>query len=518
MKQEVLSLTVNASKEVSTLNIRLETLASDKQQLELRLAEEAAAVAEKLQAMQKENELLAVKLAAAQAASVAAADKIASLTLFEASWTEGQQRENELCRNIDMLQEQQSRLVRELEEKQAAGSREEALAARVALLEQEAEAARSDMERLRSSGFDAAAAEIKALATAKMDIETEYIRLANERREQEEEMLDALYEAEQEIMRLSAELEKRSKETAVEPKPKEPEKIEPEVVTADRAGKSDRLSSRSDPAAATAAEAVETAPAQPPETRIRPPSAVIDEEPLTEIETVETEPLPPTPDMAPAAPAPAEAGPAPVRPAAETQATPEVLVEPVPVKPAAEPVPPPQPPPAVAVESAAPADTFEDEDMPIAGDHDVLSGLVNEFGSFCGSSGDEVTGFAIDPQLTAVEYSHPAEVIAVIYSCNSVQAVPDGSSTQSCKGYVVALKKGDDYFIYAAWYLPENKKVIVCTPERQPADSTECTRILQDAVAYFEVVGFMMEFEDLGHSVSSYNRILKKIPVLRRIR
>jgi hypothetical protein len=141
---------------------------------------------------------------------------------------------------------------------------------------------------------------------------------------------------------------------------------------------------------------------------------------------------------------------------------------------------------------------------------------LNEFGGFSGSNGTESTEFSVDPNLTAVEYSDLEEIEVLLYSINTVQAVPDSSSIQRCKGYVVATNKEGNYKVYVAWYLTESKRVVICTPQQQPADSEDCVRILQDAVAYFEIVGFMMEIEDLGESVHSYNRAIKKSPVFRR--
>ena len=158
----------------------------------------------------------------------------------------------------------------------------------------------------------------------------------------------------------------------------------------------------------------------------------------------------------------------------------------------------------------------DEPDRPVVSAKAISSRLMNEFGSFIGHSGYASTEFTIDPELTGVAYSDPEEIEVLLYSSNTVQAVPDGSSIQRCKGYVVATNKEGSYKVYVAWYLTESKSVVVCTPQQQPADSEECVTILQDAIAYFEVVGFMMEVEELGESVRSYNRALRKAPVLFR--
>ena len=158
----------------------------------------------------------------------------------------------------------------------------------------------------------------------------------------------------------------------------------------------------------------------------------------------------------------------------------------------------------------------EEPDRPIVADRTAISRLFNEFGSFAGSSGYAATEFSVAKELTAVDYRDPAEILVLLYSTNTVQAVPDGFSIQRCKGYVIATQVAEAYSVYVAWYLTESKCVVICTPQQQPGDREECVRILQDAIAYFEIVGFMMELEELGESVRSYNRALQKVPALCR--
>jgi len=179
--------------------------------------------------------------------------------------------------------------------------------------------------------------------------------------------------------------------------------------------------------------------------------------------------------------------------------------------------------PAVTEEVKPPqeADIEEDDsdepDLPVEGHAEIASGLINEFGSFYSESGQCSTDFSIDPSITSIEYSDPSEIVALLYSSNTVQAVPVGSSIQRCKGYVVGMMKSGSYLTYIIWYLTESKKSVICTPQQQPEDSSECVRTLQDAVSYFETVGFMMEFEELGSSTKSYKKALKKVPALKMI-
>lgn len=182
------------------------------------------------------------------------------------------------------------------------------------------------------------------------------------------------------------------------------------------------------------------------------------------------------------------------------------------VAPAAPAAAPPPPPPA-AVEPEEEDDGTPDS--PINADTAIQAGFANDFGGLFGGGGPSTTEFSINPAVNYIEYNDPAEVAAVFYSSNSVQAMPDGKGIQRCKGYIVAMKQEGSYQVYIAWYLVENGRVLICLPDHQPSDSDECIEIMKDAISYFEIVGFMMEVSDLGSSVKSYRKALKKIPVMK---
>lgn len=184
----------------------------------------------------------------------------------------------------------------------------------------------------------------------------------------------------------------------------------------------------------------------------------------------------------------------------------------------------PAPPPAPALApthqgGAPPQDSNEDvdetPDAPIAGDPAILQEFASELGGFYGGGGASTTEFRINPAIGTITCNDPADVVAVFFSSNTVQAMPDSKGIQRCKGYIVATKTGEGYQVYVAWYLTESGRVVVCLPEQQPSDSDDCVQILKDAVSYFEIVGFMMEIVDLGTTRHSYKRSLKKIPVLK---
>jgi len=490
--------------QVASLQQRAKQLESDNHALEQKLAAAAAANAEQIKLLAEERDSLLARIAADESAALAAADKIAELERFETSWREGQQREEDLCRDLDLLKSEIEKLKEisareeelqlrvnglelelqqyhetvsrneelqlslnsreaELQQYQEKESREESLQLQVHSLQQELVAAKSELERVGglTAVSETAAAEMQQLRAEKQAVEAEYVRLANESREKELEMHDAITAAEMENERLARELEIQVQVAAMEQAALRAELRKMVVSGA-------TIVTAVAPVMAATGEtaAVAISPAEVPVATRRAAAAAV---------VVEQLPA--------AAPPAAKTA---VQSAAK-QAELTVLQE----------------------EDAEP-------DRPIASDTAVISGLMNEFGSFGWSSGHGATEFKIDPGMSAVAYSDPAEIEVLLYSSNTVQAVPDGSSIQRCKGYVIATKKEGIYSVYVAWYLTESKSVVVCTPQQQPADSEECVRILQDAVAYFEIVGFMMEVEELGESVRSYNRALRKVPVLSR--
>lgn len=448
--------------ETTALQKRVERLASDKQSLTQQLDAARDAAAEQFRQLTEEKETLLGRIAAAETAAIAAEDKITALALFETSWREGQQREEDLCRNIDLMTDQLNKLTAELEPYKEREGREEALQLTVNRLEEELAATKSEMERIGSKPIipENFADELKQLQTEKLAVETEYVRFANERREKELEMLDAIAAAEMEVDRLSRELEIQARIAAREQAVLQAELRQMVVSDAD----------------------------------------AVNEVALFTATGGGWQTLSPSPAVAAAAGGPAEEAAAPEQPAGTT---PPPVLPPVPS--------------ATVPDEPLPLEAADDDpDMPIVPDQEILSGLMNEFGSIGMSSSYGSTEFRIDPDLSAVTYSFPAEIAVLLYSSNTVQAVPDSSSIQRCKGYVIATKKEGAYEVYIAWYLTESKKVVVCTPPQQPAGSEECIRILQDAVAYFEIIGFMMELAEMGETVGSYNQALAKIPALRR--
>ncbi len=446
--------------EISRLKNKIEVIKEEKIQLETKFSTERSSSAEEILKLTTEIASISSLLSAERAA---ATDKIAALSLVESSLRESQQREEDLCRDIDTMKTGIDRLETELGKASQQAEGEAALLLKIAALEKEAADSRQSMEQLALKAPERIALEneVKSLTEARNEVEAEYVRMANDALEKETGMFEALYYADSEILRLSRELElyKQVAET-------EKAALRNELEQLTVAGVVTR-------AAAQATSPVDTSAAAPSPAALKP--VLKTDMPIEAAHS----PGSTTKRSAVAA--------APSTPAKKLETLPDADLE----------------------------ENETDEAVIIAGE-DITRGLLNEFGSICGSNGFSATTFTIDSDVCNIEYSEPAEVLAIVYSSNNVQAVPDGSRVQRCKGYVIALKQSSEYKVYLAWHLSESDKVVICTPEQQPVDALECTQMIQDAVSYFEIVGFMMEVEDLGSTVKSYNRAIRKVPGLVR--
>jgi hypothetical protein len=444
--------------EIFRFTVLIENSEKTKLQLEDQLSAEKRIAAAEISRLTGEVDSLHALLTTEKNA---AAETKEALAFLEISWKESQHREEDLCRNIDIMQKQIDKLAAELDHLRQQEEREAALLLTIAALEKEIGEARATIQQLASAAPERSAldAEMRSLAAAKNDVEAEYIRMANEAMEKEAGMLETLYAADSEIIRLSRELEHQRQSAEAEKEILRKELLQMTSAPADTL-----------PAAGTAKPIESGAVA------------------TSELAAIKTD----LPEDITAKPEPAS------KPAARNFVT--------------------AVPSASATHAVPEVDPTEDEapDEPIIVEDEITKGLVNEFGSFCGGSNHTATEFTVDPGISSIDYSDPAEVLAILCSSNSVQAMPDGGSVQRCKGYVVALKQTVEYRVYLVWLMPESGKVVICTPEQQPADAAECTQMILDAVAYFEIVGFMMEIEELGSTVRSYQQAMKKVPALRK--
>lgn len=143
----------------------------------------------------------------------------------------------------------------------------------------------------------------------------------------------------------------------------------------------------------------------------------------------------------------------------------------------------------------------------------------DDFVSFGGPGGEGNSGagveFNLDKALDMIECGNPSEVIDVYSSLNVVNITPAGRPPQPCGAYIIALKRGERFRVHVAWSLTADNSTLVYSPEKQPGDAAECSRVVGDALGFVETVGFMMDSVKLNADPDKRGRALAKIPVLR---
>jgi hypothetical protein len=124
-------------------------------------------------------------------------------------------------------------------------------------------------------------------------------------------------------------------------------------------------------------------------------------------------------------------------------------------------------------------------------------------------TGHAVTEFMLDSQLTIVPCAAPEDLVALYESSNKVQTALDGFKTQKSGGYICAVNRNGNPEIFLLWEMLESNQAVLYTPRSQPKDENSFQQILQDALFYFDSVGFMMSPVDLSVPVNRSNAISK---------
>jgi hypothetical protein len=148
-------------------------------------------------------------------------------------------------------------------------------------------------------------------------------------------------------------------------------------------------------------------------------------------------------------------------------------------------------------------------------------GLTDGGSGFAGSGGFGASApgsglaFRYAPDLAVISYHAPGDIVELYGSANVVQAAPEGRRSQLCGAYVCVVEQGGKAAIHLAWHLIDSGEVLICLPERQPEGAANYARALQDAIFYFESVGFMMDRFELSRNSHRQLKALEKIGICR---
>ncbi|GFE62722.1 hypothetical protein [Geobacter sp. AOG2] len=182
----------------------------------------------------------------------------------------------------------------------------------------------------------------------------------------------------------------------------------------------------------------------------------------------------------------------------------------------AEQAPPPAPSPYPRSAAEVPAVVERHVESPFAalGLTDGGSGFAG-FGSFGASAPGSGLAFRHAPDMAVISYHSPDDIVELYGSANVVQAAPEGRRSQLCGAYVCVVEQGGKTAIHLAWHLIDSGEVLICLPERQPEGAANYARALQDAIFYFESVGFMMDRFELSRNSHRQLKALEKIGICR---
>jgi hypothetical protein len=126
------------------------------------------------------------------------------------------------------------------------------------------------------------------------------------------------------------------------------------------------------------------------------------------------------------------------------------------------------------------------------------------------------TPFHLDHFLTAIPCGSPDDVIELRVSFNTVWINCDGTDVQNCSAYICGLERNGSKQIYVALYQTTKKKALIYAPSQQPEDSADYGQVMEDAISFADVAGFMINLEYLGGGPAERASVLQKIPVLGR--
>jgi hypothetical protein len=121
--------------------------------------------------------------------------------------------------------------------------------------------------------------------------------------------------------------------------------------------------------------------------------------------------------------------------------------------------------------------------------------------------------FRLDPSLTSIPCGSGCEVAEVLVSMNTARINPAGNQAEISSAYICSLDRNGTREVYLALYLTESRKTLIHVPGSQPSGPEAYNRVIREAVAYAETVGFFMDALPLGKTPAERAKALGKVPV-----
>lgn len=166
------------------------------------------------------------------------------------------------------------------------------------------------------------------------------------------------------------------------------------------------------------------------------------------------------------------------------------------------------------VEPPAAAERAVESPFAALGLSDAGSGFSG-FGNIGPTTADGGSTIRYTPQVPVISYHSTDDIVELYGSANMVRATPEGRRSQDCSAYVCVVERGGKTAIHLAWHLTDTGEILICQPEKQPEGAGSYARVLQDAIFYFESVGFMMDRFELSRNSHRQLKALEKIGICR---
>jgi hypothetical protein len=144
-----------------------------------------------------------------------------------------------------------------------------------------------------------------------------------------------------------------------------------------------------------------------------------------------------------------------------------------------------------------------------------MAGSGTDFGGNGGHGSGGAT-FQLDRSRHEIEFSRPDEVLELYQSTNAIQSALEGNRNQKCNGYITVVKSGKSLSVSIAIYLTEKNSSLIYLPDHQPKTVEDSAGIVNDAVLFLELMGFMIDPMALSSDSAKRGAFLAAIPVLRR--
>jgi hypothetical protein len=130
------------------------------------------------------------------------------------------------------------------------------------------------------------------------------------------------------------------------------------------------------------------------------------------------------------------------------------------------------------------------------------------------ASAEDATPFHLESSLRAVPCHTPEELAELRVSFNVIRlGIVDASRPQNCSAYICGLDRKGAKEIYVAIHQIEGKKNLIYAPARQPENSADYERVMQDAIDFTDVTGFIINLANIGKTAQEKMKAIEQTPV-----